>query len=245
MAKKDIHKIDNVLLGAGSVLLIAILAVTCLLTFYSDSIHPQISFWDRFFSDSTLLIVAPLLLVGQIIRYRENKIINIWDILEHSNILTMQSLELNTGFKRDFIHQAIILINKRSDTFYVWDSNTDIIMDGCLHALSIATIHCDSCGANIRELQSTKQTPVCPYCGTLLSVEIKPINSESTRTNTLTSMNQVETKFSILLCILLLIIFWPAAILYTLWKAGFFENSPLAQRIINILQHTLLGRPTM
>lgn len=222
MQKKDIYKIDNLLINIGRiVLVISLLNVGC-----SASA-------DTLDNDLPSLLIAlsaamSLLVTGSFIRRRENQIIAIWNILEHSTEVPVEELVHNTGFDRAFIQHALLLINRRGNAYYVWDKKNDVIVDGRLRTTLLAIPKCDNCGATINQTMTldASQRPTCFYCGKAASThQINQLKSEA--------IDKIRQKappieknkgFSIWVFLLLLIIFWPAAVGYALWKADVMQK---------------------
>lgn len=222
MQKKDIYKIDNLLINIGRiVLVISLLNVGC---------SASAKTLDN---DFPLLLIAlfasiSLLITGSFIRRKENQIIAIWNILEHSTEVPVEELVHNTGFERTFIQEALLLINRRGNAYYVWDKKHDVIVDGRLRTTLVAIPKCDNCGATINQTMTldASQRPSCTYCGKAISTyQINQLKSEA-----IDKIRQakptIEKKkgFSVWIFLLLLVIFWPAALGYALWKADVVQK---------------------
>ncbi len=219
MQKKNIYKIDDLLIKIGRFLLI-IFVIRVIYHFSSDTL---ITYWQSL--SIWFIATAALLGAGLFIRHRENQIIAIWNILEHSTEVPVTELMQNTGFTRDFIQSALVLINRRGHAYYVWDQQNDIILDGRLRNRFATETKCNSCGAIIKPTMTfldTSQLPVCSYCGdTVSSQQINQLKMDTLQQIRATTTQEQNSsgKFKLWIFILLLIFFWPAAIAYAIWKA--------------------------
>jgi hypothetical protein len=216
MQKKDIYKIDNLLINIGRfVLVISLLNVGC-----SMSANTLGNDWEGLAIGISAAI--SLLVTGSFIRHRENQIIAIWNILEHSTEVPVQELMHNTGFERAFIQDALLLINRRGKAYYVWDKKSDIIVDGRLRTTLLVMPKCDNCGATVNQTMTLdfSQRPTCFYCGKSVTTEqINQLKSEAIDKIRMATPIETTKEFSLWVFILLFMVFWPAAVGYALWKA--------------------------
>ncbi|MCK5813473.1 MAG: hypothetical protein KAH03_04410 [Cocleimonas sp.] len=215
MPKKNIYTIDNWLINTGRILFIIFFISTCsrASTQHYDWVSPALG----------LFIAIGLLIVGNIIRRREKKIIAVWNILEHSTEVSAQELMQQTGFNTLFIEDALRLINGRGHTYYIWDKEQDKIIDGRLRTAVITDVKCENCGAKISEITrlDTHKSPNCTYCGEAVSAKkINKLKSEAMDKIRDSTPRNNSKGFSLWVFILLLIIFWPAAVAYALWKSS-------------------------
>ncbi|MCK5901603.1 MAG: hypothetical protein KAG28_00515 [Cocleimonas sp.] len=215
MPKKNIYTIDNWLINIGRILFVIFFISTC--SRASDQNYDWVS------PALGLFIAIGLLIVGNIIRRREQQIIAVWNILEHSTEVSAQELRQHTGFNTLFIEDALRLINGRGHAYYIWDKDQDKIIDGRLRTVVLTDVKCGNCGAKINEITrlDTHKTPTCTYCGQSVSAnKINQLKSEAMDKIRHSSATHNNTKgFSLWVFILLLIIFWPAAVAYALWKS--------------------------
>lgn len=217
MPKKNIYKIDDLLINIGRFLLV----ISLLSTGCSMSTQTLGTDWESLLISFSAAI--SLLIVGKFIRHRENQIIAIWNILEHSTEVSVQELMQNTGFDRNFIQEALLLINRRGSAYYVWDKKSGIIVDGRLRTTLLAMPKCDNCGATVNQTMTLdfSQRPSCFYCGKAVSTQqINTLKAEAIDKIRLTSTAETTKSFSLWVFILLFVIFWPAAVGYALWKAN-------------------------
>ncbi|CAA6803781.1 MAG: Unknown protein [uncultured Thiotrichaceae bacterium] len=216
MIKKDIYKIDNLLITIGRILLVfSLLSTGCSMS--TNSLTQDWASWVL-----PLSAAISLLVVGGLIRHKENQIIAIWNILEHSTEVSMQELMHNTGFERPFIQQALLLINRRGDAYYVWESKNDIIVDGRLRTTLLSVPQCSNCGGIINQTLTLdlNQRPSCPYCGKMVSTgQINQLKSEAIDKIRTAGARQEAKGFSIWIFIILFVVFWPAAVAYAVWKS--------------------------
>jgi len=216
MQKKDIYKIDNLLINIGRfVLVISLLNVGC-----SMSANTLGNDWGALAIGISAAI--SLLVTGGFIRHRENQIIAIWNILEHSTEVPVQELMHNTGFERAFIQDALLLINRRGKAYYVWDKKSDIIVDGRLRTTLLAMPKCDNCGATVNQTLTLdfSQRPTCFYCGKSVTTEqINQLKIEALDKIRASTLVATTKGFSLWVFVVLFVVFWPAGVGYALWKA--------------------------
>ena len=210
--KKEIHKIDNHLIRFGWIAL-----VVALLMVRAD---PEPAFWIA------LSAGVVMLAVGYVVRHKEKRVVTVWNILEHATEVSMAELTASTGLSRPFVHEAIAVINAQPGAYYVWNRATDTVVDGRLRARVVMFETCGSCGARVAERLTldASEVPICEYCG-------RPVSSEDIGRLKLDALRALREEdrargkgFSTVLFIVLLIVFWPAAVGYALWKSGIVQG---------------------
>ncbi len=212
MKIKNIYTIDDYLIKAGWVLFIGFL--------FSIPVGGR---WVLLWFSSSFL----LLLVGYLIRSKENKVNAIWTIIQQVGDVSVVELANSTGLQRKFILNAVNIINLNSCEYYVHDPEQDRITDRQRvqsHTVSL-TEQCDHCGGvsflQMRTGQCIK--PVCNYCGGAMSkAAADRIDSISVSQQLMSSQSTTsgleKIKFSPGLFVLLLIVFPPGAVGYALVK---------------------------
>lgn len=167
-----------------------------------------------------------MLIFGTIIRKKETKLITVWDALEKTSQLKVSDLMVSIGSSRDFILNNLKEINAQSGAYYVYISEKDSIVDGKLMQEHAVSLQCPGCGTHVNVQTSLAQLDKlsCNYCGAAVPAE----HLAKLRTQIL---DDLETERKILLeenkkaislptFILLLIFFWPGAIVYYMYKKG-------------------------
>ncbi len=123
----------------------------------------------------------------------------------------------------------MLAINRRGRGLYVWDRDTDMIVDARLNQGMILVETCDRCGARVGKKfpVSLERAPQCPYCGNPLSMErwndlkrrvideVTTIDIKARQADAGQPANS-SAGFSRLVFFILLLIFWPAALVYAL-----------------------------
>ena len=223
--EKNIYRLDSILIILGSLLF----AFDAVLIFFYLSTQGNLqqntsSFVDNLLDDFGVYLAVALILVGYYLKYKEHKIITIWNIVESSQILPVSTLIQSTGFSRKFIRSAIIKINQRNGKFYTWDTATDMIMDDSSRSLLVTKIRCNSCGAKVENGHHSLSGVTCSYCGSTLELDLNAINQGYGKKSL---SNKPKIKFSIIIFLILLFIYWPLSLVYFFWKFGVTDNPVL------------------
>jgi hypothetical protein len=246
MAKKDIFKTDNYLIGFGVFLLIiGLISIFTDPRTYSELViidGTSVTFEDwnnRTIEDiqrekgEQVEIIVPgfplkraimagsglfLFIIGRIFRAKENKIIAVWDALERVPQAKVRDLEVSLSIPRDFILKNLKHINAQQGAYYIYSTDNDSIIDGRLTEEHVVTMNCSGCGNSTSEKISLafNKPPACKYCGNPISVdEVSRIRRETLAAKPVV---EPESTFSIPIFVVLLIFFWPAAIIYLIVK---------------------------
>lgn len=223
VSKKEIHRIDNWLIRCGWLAFASLLfANACTDSFDGRSLAMLVFDW-RFFA--VALGGMFCLVIGYVIRGRENRVLAVWNILEHATEVSVAELQRSTGFTRTFIDKAVRIINRQPGAYYVFDDANDTIVDGRMRSAVVVVDHCGACGApvNTRVSLDLPVPPACPHCaGPVLSADMNQLKLE--RVDALRAQCAARSKFSVLLFIVLLFLFWPAAIVYAVWSSGALDG---------------------
>jgi hypothetical protein len=226
-AKYNLYRIDDILIKIGWFFLIVFLI------FAFVFLAGLAKNWPYGYSTRRLvgtiafgIPAAGFLVAGQTIRRRERRAVAVWQKLEMAVEVSASDLEAATGYDRLTIAEALLLINRRGNAFYVWDRQTDMIVDGRLRKKTVLVESCPSCGSGINQAfpLAATEPPACPYCGKHLAAErwnglkektLEKIGQDADRTKTAVTHPEI-TEFRMPTFLLLLFLFWPAALVYAL-----------------------------
>jgi len=122
---------------------------------------------------------------------------------------------VSLGLNKDFILQNLKHINAQQNTYFVYLSDKDAIVDGRLLTEHIVAVNCRGCGSKSSQTLTLAalNTPACSYCGMSIEAgELSKMRHEILNKEE----NTVVTKsgFSVPIFIALLIFFWPGALIY-------------------------------
>lgn len=215
--KLAFYKIDNWQIGVAY-LLVFLIPVSLGYIVYFKLDYLGLVFMQIMVS---LFIANGLLVSGRLKRKKEHKISIIEELLQRSKNLTIHDIYLITTIPPSFIRHAIAIINKQRGVHYFLEESTGVVISPSDHSKRVATVLtiCNGCGAKNEIIDDLVWEPVCKYCDSILTVEIKKtklgLKSRFKRLIT-------EKEFSAIFFLILLIIFWPAAIFYVLWVVNFF-----------------------
>ena len=166
-----------------------------------------------------------MLPLGYFIRAKESRVIILWDILDTVTDVSLVELERSTGFKRHSVLEMLAVINAQPGAYYVHDLETDQIIDGRLRTEVIHVDTCANCGAPINERVSLAlaTSPACAHCG-------GPILDKRFNELKLSTLAKIRSRrpsrhrFSLVIFVILLIVFWPAGVAYAIWKSGLVDG---------------------
>lgn len=145
-----------------------------------------------------------LLLISYGYRSREKKIISVWHALEHTGEAAVSGLAVSLGLSREFILRHLKNINSRLASEY------------------LVFVDCANCGRKINQKVSLdlSSPPQCKYCGTNVSAD----HLNQLKQGALASLRPAAAApaqaegINIVLLVVLLILFWPAALFYVIKK---------------------------
>ncbi len=226
----NFYRIDDVLLRAGSIGLVTVLGIgVCwvLVTMAEGAPNAERAVLRLVHDQGLAFGVAAAfpfaaLRIGFVVRGREKKIAAIWKLLQRNAQLSVGDLLANSDFDARDVDRAIRVLNNRGLGHYVWNRRDGMIQDGRLRTLQLHVEKCDACGASVSlEVPiGFSEVPACPFCDDPVAVE----SLEARRHEALEAMRaehrprRVEdlssVPFSIPLFLLLVFVFWPAALLY-------------------------------
>ena len=220
VVKRNLRTTDDWLIRIGYLILGgSLLASGCSDSFDSQGVGPI----------GQLLVFSAALVTltaGYSLRRDERKITQVWNILEHSAEVHIDELSHATGFSKQFLLRAVRMINGQPDTYYVWDSTAGTIVDGRMRARIHVVEQCESCGAKVHAEVPLDASiiPACTHCGGPVKAgEISALKKEMLESLRDKSLRP-KRPFSVLLFIVLLVVFWPVAIVYAVWTSGAFDG---------------------
>ena len=144
----------------------------------------------------------------------------LWDALEKTKEGKVDNLVVSLGISRSFILQNLKHINAQQGVYYVYMADKDMIVDGRLMERHTLSVTCKGCGHAINQKVSLAnlEKPTCNYCGAAIPVS----DLSKLRNDVLKDMpwviNSPKKDFNIAIFVVLLIVFWPAAIGYMAYK---------------------------
>lgn len=237
--RPNLYRIDDVLLRAGSVCLLLVLAATAGLVVAglaagsaSDPGEAGLAALTRHGPLLALASLCPVALLGAgwTVRRREKRILAIWNWLKRNAEIHVPDLLANSDFERRHLEHAVRFLNNRGFGHYVWDQKTDTIQDAYLRSAVLHVDKCDACGAAVPlDIPiASREVPRCPYCHDPISFDglqerrreaIATLRAEH-RPASRSSAERPESvpTFSVALFLLLLFAFWPAALVYAWCK---------------------------
>lgn len=219
MAKRNVHRIDDVLIRLGFLALAGVMfAVGCTETFEAAP-----SAWMPVAVGCGAIIT---LIIGYAIRRDDRRIVAVWQILDHSTEAHIEELAQATGFERSFLLRAVRTINRQPGAYYVWDEQAGTVIDGRMRSRVVMVERCESCGAHIHAELSMdlNAVPACAHCaGPITSRDLNRLKQENIQALREQTSKPVR-QFSFWIFVPLIIIFWPAGVVYAVWTTGLVDE---------------------
>lgn len=230
---RNIYTIDDTLIRAGYVFLVFSLLGVAALARNWATIPDEKKPVSATLVAAAAIPTAIFLTMGYLFRKRERIIASILGRLELALETSIQSLMASTGHSRAAVEHAVDVINRRNLGFYVWDRNSGVIADARLNRTMVSVDSCAHCGSKIGTTfpALASEIPECPYCGTPLDVshwnalKFKAIESIKNEKQPTAGVNgpgprggAAAQDFSIGLFVILLMLFWPGAVIYAVVK---------------------------
>ncbi len=163
-----------------------------------------------------------LLLIGYGYRSREKKIIPIGHALEHTGEAAVSGLAVSLGLSREFILRHLKDINAQQHSAYTYDSRSDKIINSRLASEYLVFVDCANCRRKINQKVSLdlSSPPQCKYCGTNFSADhLNKLKQEALASLRPAAAAPAQAEgINIVLLVVLLILFWPAAVFYVIKK---------------------------
>lgn len=193
-----------------------------------------------------------LLLAGLYTRKREKKCVGLWRLLQTHPEIELSLYLQQSGNSLSDVQRAAQAINKAGAGLLVVDQKNDRLYDSRLSDNESIAFQCTNCGATSNaSVGAIDGDPVvCQYCQAPAHPDAIPsvagkhealIKSNLERMNL---MSRTETGYykeecddiNIRLFLLLLMVFWPAALGYVLWKKRLLLPNPERLRSVLGLQ---------
>ena len=136
----------------------------------------------------------------------------------------MSGLAVSLGLPREFILRHLKDINAQQHSAYTYDSRSDKIINSRLASEYLVFVDCSNCGRKINQKVSLdlSSPPQCEYCGTSVSADhLNQLKQEALAGLRLAPAAAAPAQaegINIVLLVVLLILFWPAAVFYVIKK---------------------------
>jgi hypothetical protein len=230
-ADLNIYRIDDIFIKVGYGCLVFFVLIGGTMISAMAQGKPLVNSGSMYFGVVMFGLPAALFLaIGYSVRRREKTAATVWRKLETASEVAARDLVAGTGFSRGRVEKALATINSRGRGFYVWNRDTDLIADVRLRQGMMLVENCDRCGARIGEkfLLNLERVPECPYCGNPLNMDrwndlkrkvIDDIKDRTMKDDRQAAIDQTAGRkfsFSTPLFFILLLLFWPAALIYAL-----------------------------
>ena len=176
------------------------------------------------------MLAASALMLGSgyAVRRAESRALAVWDILDHVVEVPADELAASTGLTREKLRRTLALINAQPGTYYIWEPTSDMIVDGRLRRRVVHVDRCESCGAKVSfsVTLDLARVPACDYCaGPVVAARDTLLEMREATLREIRGGESAQDRgFSVALFVVLLIVFWPAAVGYALWKSGVLET---------------------
>jgi hypothetical protein len=230
----NIYRIDDVLLGGAK--LTALLIPLVLAAAMHHSTQTAVG------SPPDLLAVAPMALVGVLcpislwlagrhVRSAERRILALHELLQSKGEVHAATLIGDVGFTRVALKRAIRLLNTERLGYYTWDDRTDVIRDAHAWPAPSARVRCAACGASFMLPARLEAPPGCAYCQAPVDAGVidalrkdasdhaSGLAHERISGKDAANASSAARRFSLPLFALLVILCWPAAIVYAVARS--------------------------
>ena len=235
MAKQNIYKIDDILIKLGYLFLINTIIPVLSGVLLIIAIAPFVSSDDMSEEKkdslvaTAFMIIHPFIFVNGVIaliigykfRNKEKKIIQIWQALQHTGETNVTDLCVSHGFDRKFVLENLKHINRQNNTYFIFDSKADKIVDGKLKTEYLVVEKCPGCGNTIDQKVTLDlaETPKCKYCSTAISVDhLNDLKQKVLQEREAITQSNAPKKFNNIVFLILVVTCWPVAIIYFLKK---------------------------
>jgi hypothetical protein len=214
----QIYKLDDLLIRSGLIAAVVVAIAILGLEPWDSRLSLPAMLW------LTIASVAPIamLVAGLKVRRREKRVNAVWRLLRGSLEVDVAALMQASSFTREEVVAAVRLLNDRGLGHYVWDEHGSIVRDGRLDVRVAHDAHCGTCGAAVAISLSMSETPSCPYC----KAPIGASTVNAMRQGTIERLQQPSgpvvmpggrKRMSIGMFIMLLVLCWPAALVYAIY----------------------------
>jgi hypothetical protein len=235
----NIFRVDDIFIKVGYVCLVFFVLIGGTMISAMAQGKPPFNSGSMCFGVVMFGVPAVLFLAtGYAVRRREKTAATVWRKLETASEVAARDLMAGTGFSRGRVEKALLTINSRGRGFYVWDRDTDLIADVRLRQGMMLVENCTRCGARIggKFPVTLERVPECPYCGNPLNMDrwndlkrkviddIKGRTMIDDRTAAVDQTAGRKLSFSKPIFVILLLLFWPAALIYALVRYSSRNN---------------------
>ncbi|MCB1739614.1 MAG: hypothetical protein KDK91_04540 [Gammaproteobacteria bacterium] len=188
-----------------------------------------------------LSAAAACLLAGYHLRSKRLRADAVIDLIRAGQRATRDELAGALGLSEEEVMRTLRYINRnrhgRRPMFLVWEPQTDRVLDRLAPESQVVLVeHCPSCGAQINQAVRLDEPdpPRCGFCAQPVGgARLDALRSEYR--SRLTALEDTREPFKPWLFIVLLLIFWPAALAYALYKSGLLD--PWLERLRTALPH--------
>jgi hypothetical protein len=229
----NLYRIDDVLLGGAK--LTAMLSPVALLAFMQHATRAGAGALPDLvalapIALATVLCPISLWLAGRHVRSAEKRVLALHELLQSKGEVHAASLIGDTGFTRAALKRAIRLLNEERLGYYTWDARTDIIRDAHARPPPSAQARCTACGASFSFTLPgpLEAAPACSYCqapvaaDALDSLRRAAADCASRRAHDGAGSDADAPRaraFSLPVFAVLVILCWPAAIVYAVMRS--------------------------
>ncbi len=234
----NLYRIDDVLIRAGFLFgIVALVAASNLPA--ASAFDPPMLKWVAM----AAVMAAPVVMLtaGYSVRRRERRLVSIWTILKEHGEMPIADLRQMTGFQTKELRSAVGLLNRKLAAGLTWDDAAQTVRHVRLGPRESLTHsqRCASCGASVSVEVSARSRPDalrCPYCEGALDGRAIGALQNQILTREARSRNPQPApillrapaperaprakRFSIVLFLILLMFFWPAAVIYAIHRAN-------------------------
>ena len=228
--KNDLYRIDNILIHTGLALLVfaMLIALPALRMGIANS-DSLASMWQLIAA-----LAAPIVSLGAgiVMRRREMRIEAVWRMVVTHGQMPAEALCEMSGFSRPQLDKALQRVNRRASSRLSWNKKTDRVVDTSRGPQSrfAHSAQCAGCGASV-SVDVTAQLAAdevhCSYCGRALdSGVLNNLQQQLMRRADqwgqqarVDSTGKWRMRFNLPIFVVLLVIFWPGALAYAVWRS--------------------------
>jgi len=229
----NIYRIDDLLLkGARLTALLIPVGLTALMQYVArtDLADAPSPAGIALISAALTLCPLSLWLAGRHVRSAEKRILALHELLQKRRELPASTLIGDAGFTRTELKRAIRLLNAERVGYYVWDARTDSIRDALVPQALTGHARCPACGASFSFSlsDSAEALPACTYCQTPVGAEtldalrraaLEGAAKQDRAAPPGAPGSKPPRPFSLPIFALLLVLCWPAAVVYAVMRS--------------------------
>lgn len=223
----NITSLDNKLLqGSGIAMFAAILFFVAYLNAGSNRSYLQLAWLI-----SIVIIGISLLVAGIWARRQEKKCVGLWRLMQTHPDVQLSLYLQQSGNTLSDVQKAARTINDAGAGLLVVDTVNDRLYDNRLSGRESITFQCQNCGANSTAsfglLEGTRVA--CQYCEAPAPDELLPNSDEKQENLVKSNAERMGLMFhsgknqhgdiNIPILIILVLVFWPAAVVYVINKS--------------------------